>query len=88
MAVRDSQKIIARHTHFSKDVQYYFVIDDEIKPSTIVSDHDFVWQMLMNLLSNARKFTTSGYIRTRVSLSAGKCIRFTVADTGTYAFKI
>jgi len=42
-----------------------------------------VWQMLMNLLSNARKFTTAGYIRTTVSLDAAQTtLRVEVADTG------
>jgi len=64
-------------------LQYTFEIDDDIKPTTVVSDHDFVWQMLMNLLSNARKFTTRGYIRTHISLGAENALRFTVTDTGT-----
>ena len=39
--------------------------------------------VLMNLLSNARKFTTRGYIRTHISLGAENALRFTVTDTGT-----
>ena len=81
--LQKSQKIIAGYTHSCKDVDYHWVIDAGIKDTTVVSDRSFVWQMLMNLLSNARKFTTQGYIRTSVSISEEKMLRFEVADTGT-----
>ena len=78
-----SKTIIMGYTHDSKQVEYEFVVSDDLVTACLISDHDFVWSMLMNLLSNARKFTTAGYIRTSVSLSTEqKTLRVEVADTG------
>jgi len=63
--------VVAGYTHESKDVEYEYVIADNVSPF-VISDEDFVWQMLMNLLCNARKFTTAGYVRTEVSVVTGE----------------
>jgi PAS domain S-box-containing protein len=52
---------------------------------TMVADKVKVWRLLMNLLSNACKFTKDGTITTtasRVHDDQGEWIRFRVADTG------
>ena len=77
-----SKTIIMGYTHDSKQVKYEFTVSEDLATAWMVSDHDFVWQMLMNLLINARKFTTAGYIRTIVSLCAKQTLRVEVADTG------
>jgi len=52
-------------------------------PKYTKSDHDFIWDMLCCLLSNAKKFTTEGKIKTVVSYSeAERTIYFKVSDTG------
>jgi len=48
---------------------------------TIVSDRDKVLQVLLNLVSNAVKFTESGSIDLRLTGNAGE-VRFLVIDTG------
>ena len=84
--LRKSKSVVAGYTHESKDVDFQFEVVEPLLTTDIISDHDFVWQMLMNLLCNARKFTTAGHIRTSVSLSEGsearKYVRVQVADTG------
>uniref|UniRef100_A0A7S0I271 Uncharacterized protein n=1 Tax=Hanusia phi TaxID=3032 RepID=A0A7S0I271_9CRYP len=83
--LRKSEKVVLGYTHESIDVSYEFLIKAGVC-KRIISDEDWVWQMLMNYLCNARKFTTHGYIRTMVSLSKSRegksMIRFSVADTG------
>ena len=55
-------------------------------PAVIVSDSIRITQILINLLSNAAKFTEEGYVRLQVSkqdLAAGRTeVCFTVHDTG------
>ena len=84
--LRKSKSVVAGYTHESKNVDFQFEVSEPLLTTDIISDHDFVWQMLMNLLCNARKFTTAGHIRTSVSLSEGsearKYVRVQVADTG------
>ena len=62
-----SQVVVMGYTHESKEVQYECLMDEGVS-TNVISDEDFLWQMYMNILCNARKFTTSGYIRTQVSL--------------------
>lgn len=62
-----SVTVVMGYTHESKEVEYEYILDDEVS-AHIISDQDFVWQMYMNILCNARKFTTAGYIHTRLSV--------------------
>ncbi|MCJ1401113.1 hypothetical protein MMC11_004325 [Xylographa trunciseda] len=50
-------------------------------PRTIFLDEIYIHRILMNLLSNALKFTRSGYILLLIEISDGKLIA-TVKDTG------
>lgn len=79
-----SQIVIAGYTHESKRVKYEFHIDKGVA-SEIICDREWFWHMLMNYLSNARKFTTEGSISVSASIvsSSGKdFLRIDVADTG------
>jgi len=61
------------------------VLTQEGAPGTMRADLTKVRQMLLNLLSNACKFTEQGTIRLvvqRVSLAGGEEIRFLVSDSG------
>ena len=56
-------------------------------PDLIQTDPLRLWQILVNLVHNAVKFTASGEVRIAIALEAGeaaaKRLRFTVSDTGT-----
>ncbi|KAG5192996.1 hypothetical protein JKP88DRAFT_272293 [Tribonema minus] len=48
----------------------------------IVTDGEFVWECLVNYLSNAVKFTNEGAIQCNVYKIRPDCVRFEVRDTG------
>ncbi len=50
-------------------------------PSTVVGDTDRLWQLLINLIGNAVKFTHEGEIRISVRRQ-GNFLEFSVMDTG------
>lgn len=50
-------------------------------PSSLFLDETYIQRILMNLLSNALKFTTSGYILLLVEIDGGNLVA-TVKDTG------
>jgi len=82
--LKKSQIVIAGYTHESKGVKYEFHIDQGVA-SEIICDKEWFWHMLMNYMSNARKFTTEGSIRVSASVvsSSGRdFLRLEVADTG------
>lgn len=49
----------------------------------IVADKDRLMQVLLNLLTNAAKFTTQGTVTLRVTTLNATLVRFEVQDTGT-----
>ncbi|PLL12307.1 hypothetical protein C0V75_10090 [Tabrizicola sp. TH137] len=55
---------------------------DPALPPRLIGDPLRITQILMNYLSNALKFTTSGEIRLDVAAETEGMIRFTVSDTG------
>jgi len=66
----------------ARKVQLKFHVDDCIAPK-VVSDGDWIWEMLCNYLSNALKFTKKGSVEAAISLSDNKeYINFEVSDTG------
>ncbi len=55
-------------------------------PDALIGDPDRLWQVILNLVGNALKFTQEGEICIRVELEELRddtaCLRFTVSDTG------
>ncbi len=70
---------------FAKGVELLFSVDEEV-PSSLNGDPLRLTQVLLNLLSNAAKFTERGQITLRVSLlerlSDQALLQFVVQDTG------
>ncbi|MEB3263731.1 MAG: ATP-binding protein, partial [Synechococcus sp.] len=70
---------------FAKGVELLFSVDEEV-PSSLNGDPLRLTQVLLNLLSNAAKFTEHGQITLRVSLaerlSDQALLQFVVQDTG------
>ena len=69
-----------------KGLQFDVHIPQQLKTQSLVGDQGKVQQVLFNLLGNAIKFTTVGYIELHISLveddGAGERLRFEVGDTG------
>ena len=64
-----------------KGINLICEISDRVKNIEITTDPRRLQQILLNLLSNAFKFTYQGYIKLRIDL--GKTgIKFEVEDTG------
>jgi PAS domain S-box-containing protein len=57
-------------------------IDNEAEVITLVTDSQMLRQALLNLLSNATKFTHAGAIRLTVNQSGQDWLQFEVSDTG------
>ena len=63
------------------DVNLMVVVSPKV-PRTLFLDETYIQRILMNLLSNALKFTRSGYILLSIEMENGKLVA-TVKDTGT-----
>ena len=63
------------------DVNLMVVVSPNV-PHSLFLDETYVQRILMNLLSNALKFTRSGYIMLLIEMENGKLVA-TVKDTGT-----
>lgn len=58
------------------------VVVSPVVPTSLFLDETYIQRVLMNLLSNALKFTTSGYILLIIEMDQGK-LRLTVEDSGS-----
>ncbi len=73
----------------AKDLEFGLVLDSQI-PKNVVGDPDRLRQILLNLISNAIKFTARGSIRLRVFCESGPpkepanelLLHFVLSDTG------
>lgn len=61
-------------------VELFLIVTPEV-PSSLFMDETYIHRILMNLLSNALKFTRSGYVMLSISIVNGKLIA-KVEDTG------
>ena len=72
-------------TALEKEIEVFYRIEKNV-PHIIHSDPFRIHQILTNLIGNAIKFTSKGYVYLQVTLgeikSTGTNIKFTVSDTG------
>lgn len=69
--------ILAKRKKIDFDIQLYELGNDEI-----YTDEFRLAQVLLNLLTNAVKFTRTGYVCLAVHPSEDGCLHFSVIDTG------
>lgn len=62
------------------EVELYVVVSPDV-PATVFLDETYIHRILMNLLSNAFKFTRSGYISLNIEMKKDNLV-ITVKDTG------
>jgi len=74
------QQNLANHTGKHINLTHHTGLDDN--NSLIIADHQRLRQIFSNLLNNAIKFTTSGYIKFGYELKNRKELLFYVEDTG------
>ena len=75
---------IARIRSMEKRLQFICSVSPEI-PDALIGDPDRLWQILLNLVGNAYKFTSHGEIFlevTALELSTSALLRFAVHDSG------
>jgi signal transduction histidine kinase/CheY-like chemotaxis protein len=88
VVVRDMLEDIGslfRRTIEEKGLLFRVIVDDEV-PETFFTDATRLKQILVNLVSNAVKFTERGTVVVRVSVNAGEhgvcTVKFAISDTG------
>jgi CheY-like chemotaxis protein len=72
---------LVRHRATEKKLSLVVAIADGV-PHTVQGDSTRLRQVLLNLLSNALKFTAQGEVRLTVQRGAGDELHFAVTDTG------
>jgi PAS domain S-box-containing protein len=78
--VEDACMMFAEPAH-AKGVQISHWVDGEVPPA-VTGDRGRLRQILLNLVSNAVKFTSAGEVVVRVTRAEGDVLRFDVSDTG------
>jgi two-component system sensor histidine kinase/response regulator len=84
--VRHALRTVAPQAYQKSNVELLCQFDPDV-PCDVYTDATRVGQILINLLGNAIKFTTSGYVKLRVSLDGtapqhAPALLFEVSDTG------
>ncbi|MBW8035168.1 MAG: PAS domain S-box protein [Planctomycetes bacterium] len=82
--ILDGIDSVMRPLATEKDLQYEIICGERL-PAIIQTDHDRLHQCLVNLVSNAIKFTDQGHVHINVSIEdsgAKPFVRFDVEDTG------
>ena len=77
---------IGKHLASTKDIHLGYDVDDDV-PELVTTDPNRLKQVLLNVLSNAIKFTEAGRVMIRVNLlqrggSGSRVIAFRIEDTG------
>jgi two-component system sensor histidine kinase/response regulator len=80
VALEEACQMLAGRAHF-KGLELSHWVDDDV-PMTVFGDRARLRQIVLNLLTNAVKFTAAGEIVLRVSRREGDHLHFAVSDTG------
>jgi len=82
--VLDSVKAMMRTLAQKKGLEFKVMRSPDV-PDLVHTDVSRLWQCLVNLISNAIKFTQTGHVHVRVTLDGERsdpCLRFDIEDTG------
>ena len=79
-SVCESVVVLLPNVDEDSHVELYVVVSPDV-PKTLFLDETFIHRILMNLLSNALKFTRNGYILLSIEMDSENLIA-TVRDTG------
>jgi len=79
-AVEEACQMLAEQAH-AQGLEIGQTVDPGV-PTTVRGDRGRLRQILLNLISNAIKFTPSGEIHVHVSSGGAHMVRFEVSDTG------
>ncbi|MBF0444362.1 MAG: response regulator, partial [Magnetococcales bacterium] len=71
-----------KFTFLDKSIQLQHKIADDV-PQWVNGDPTRLQQILLNLISNALKFTQKGYVEVSIAVNADREIEFYVLDTGS-----
>ena len=80
-AVCESIIVLLPNLDEEANVQLFVVVSPDV-PKTLFLDETWIHRILMNLLSNALKFTRSGYIMLAIEMNNDDKLIATVRDTG------
>jgi len=74
---------IVRQKNKPTSVEFKIVVDESV-PELVISDQDRLRQILMNVMCNALKFTSSGEVLVQVHLvnTSSPVLEFIISDTG------
>ena len=82
MVVMELKSLFKSHERMNPNIRLTFSINESL-PESLKGDPNRIKQILTNFLSNAYKFTESGFIRVSVSPSEDEqLVRFSVEDSG------
>src|SRR3546814_988109 len=74
------RRVLFRSLHEAKGLR--FEVDAQPDLPAVLADHDRIVQVLINLISNAVKFTPQGSIRCEARRLGVDLVEFAVVDTG------
>jgi two-component system sensor histidine kinase/response regulator len=79
-AVEEACLMLARQAH-AGGLEISHMVDSAV-PTMVNGDRERLRQILLNLISNAIKFTPTGEVVVRVVSDGGEVVRFEISDTG------
>ena len=75
-------RIVTTGTRIKGEKVKFECLSDDGVPSLLFTDGDWIWQIILNLLSNSAKYTYDGYIHVSLDYIHDKFLVIIVKDTG------